>query len=114
MHEIDDAGQHVGVGLGDDAVAEVEDVPGGGAAGLERRAGARGHRLPWREEQGRVEVALQRQVGTDPARGLVQRHPEVDADDIGTCPPHQRQQLARAHSEVDARHAGVRQGGEHG
>ena len=60
VHQLDDAGQHVGVGLGQHAVAEVEDVPGRGPA-LARRSGApraSTRRHGRRSSDGGVEVAL--------------------------------------------------------
>ena len=61
---------------------------------------------------GRVEVALQRVVGTDPAARLRQRHAEVDADDVGARVAHVGEQLARPDAEVDLRDTEVRDVGE--
>ena len=59
---------------------------------------------PVGQQDGGVEVALQRAAGADPAGGLVQRHPPVDADDVGAGVADQRQQLTGADPEVDPRH----------
>ncbi len=65
--------------------------------------------LPRGEECGRVEVALQREAGAHPARGLVERHPEVHADHVGARTGQEREELARADPEVDP---GDAEGGE--
>ena len=54
MDEVDHLGEHVGVGLGDDAVAEVEDVATGGPAGREDGLGPGFDGVPRREERGRA------------------------------------------------------------
>ena len=48
-----------------------------------------------------IEVALHRLAGHALARH-VERHPPVDADDVGAGLAHQPEQLAGAHAEVDA------------
>ena len=86
VHELDDGGQDARVGLGQDAVAEVEDVA---RCRLPRprlastaRVGLLDHG-PRRQAQGGVEVALQGVAGTDAPPGLVERHAPVDADHVG-------------------------------
>ena len=108
MHQVDDVGEHAGVGVGQHAVAEVEDVPARGPALLDHPAHLAVDRRPVGEQHGGVEVALQRPPGPDPAGGLVERHPPVDADDVGAGVADQRQQLAGADAEVDARHVPMR------
>ena len=112
MHEVDDLLQHAGVELGEHAVAEVEDVAGPAGVAAEHVAGAVGHDVPRRQAHGRVEVALHGLAGHALA-GDVERHPPVDADDVGAGVAHQREQLAGADAEVDARHAGGLERGEH-
>ena len=84
-----------GFGRGDHAVAEVEDVARGGGAGVEHLAGAVEHHLGRGEDQRRVEVALHRAAADalDPGR---ERHPPVDAHDVGAGLAHQVEDLAGA------------------
>ena len=103
------------VGLGQDAVAQVEDVAGGVAGRGRGPRGSRprppprcpgtwpGSRLPWTASP-----------GPDPAPGLVERHPPVDPDHGAPGRGHRGQQLAGAHAEQDGGHArvGVGQLGE--
>ena len=68
VHQLDDAGQHVGVGVGQHAVAEVEHVARAAARrprAISRTCGL--DRLPRREQERRVEVALQRPGRARPA-----------------------------------------------
>ena len=105
LHEVREPGQLVGVGRRDHAVAEVEDVAGRGGTGLEDLAGPLEHHLGRREDQRRVEVALHG-AAADPLDARGERHPPVDADDVGAGLTHQVEDLAGADAEVDARHAG--------
>ena len=105
VDEVDDAGQHVRVGLRQHAVAEVEDVARGrppssrmrrtsASITAERANSTAGSRLPW--------------TGVGRCGGPpVERRAPVDADDVGAGLAHRRQQLAGADAEVDPRHAGV-------
>ena len=58
MHQLDDAGEHVGIGVGQHAVHEVDDVPGCGGPFGKDLADPPLDRRPRREEQRRVEIAL--------------------------------------------------------
>ncbi len=62
------------------------------------------HGLAGGEEDGRVQVALERLARAHPADRLVQRDAPVDAHDVRARLAHQAQQLARADAEVDPRH----------
>ena len=107
VDQLDDPREHVGIGLGQHAVAEVEDVPGVAAVAPQHVADLVGDDRPRRAEHRRVEVALQRRGRPDPAPGLVERDPPVDADHVGAGVAHQREELAGADAEVDAGHAEV-------
>ena len=91
VHQVDDGGQDARVGLGQHAVAQVEDVAGARAVVRRGQHGSAWPRLddrPRRQAEGGVEVALHGAPGPDPAAGLVERHPPVDADHVGAgaCP----------------------------
>ena len=58
VDEVDEPAEEIGVGLGQDAVAEVEDVARAAGGLVEDGQGAGPRRLPAREQAGRVEVAL--------------------------------------------------------
>ena len=70
------------------------------------------HQLGRREHQRRVQVALDGSV-TDPLDALVERHPPVDADDVGPGLTHQAEELTGADAEVDPGHAERPGTGEH-
>ena len=63
MHQVDEAGEDLGVGLGRDAVAEVDDVARGGGAAAEHVEGVLLEGLPAGQQPGRVDVALERDAG---------------------------------------------------
>ena len=105
--------KHVGVGVGQHAVAEVEDVAGGDPARVDDRTGGALDRLPRCEDQRRVEVALDRLAGLDPADGRVERDPPVDAHHLDAGRAHVTEQLTRRDPEVDPRHVEVGDRGEH-
>ena len=113
MHQVDDPREHVRIGLGEHAVAEVEDVALGGGALGEDAADLAVDDVPAGEQQRRVEVALQRPGPAAAGGGDVQRQPPVDPDDVGAGLAHGAQQLAGADPEVDARQAGVGQPLQH-
>ena len=88
MHQLDDAGERGGVGLGRHAVAEVEHVRGCDGAAAQHVAHRRLEHRPRGGEQRRVEVALQRNARADPRRRDVERHPVVDADGVDADAAH--------------------------
>ena len=114
VDQLDDLLEHAGVGLGQHAVAEVEDVAGVAAVVGEHVAhlGRRRPATPARHER-RVEVALHADVGAEPARG--RRRVGTRQSTPTTSAPAARisaEQLAGADAEVDAGHAEVGQPGE--
>ena len=91
MHQRHQFSDHAGVGTGQHAVAEIEDVAGGSgvdraAAVLDDGACRPFHDRPAREQDDRIEVALQRRVGRHPGRRVGQRRAPVDADDSRPLP----------------------------
>ena len=82
MDEIDEPAQHLRVRIGEDAVAEVEDVtrPPGGFVEDGLRPGPGG--LPASDRTGRIEVALNAAVVTDPPPGVGQRDAVIEPDDL--------------------------------
>src|SRR5215470_4278944 len=83
VHELYDARQHIGIGVGQYAMAEVEDVTLGLGAGIEHVARALLDHRPGGEDGRRVEVALNGLSRADALRGDIERYAPVDADDIG-------------------------------
>jgi hypothetical protein len=73
----------------EDAVAEVEDVPGAPARSLQDVVGGAQQAMARPEEQRRIEVALHRPVRADLLPGDVERQPPVDADDVESAPTHE-------------------------
>jgi hypothetical protein len=102
-------------------VTEVEDVAAGRPSlGVDAPDLGLEH-VEVGEQQRGVEVALQHRPsgvgacrGLETARGLVERQPPVDADDVRARLAHGRQQVGGADAEVDAGHAGVGERAEHG
>ncbi len=100
MHEVHQPSQKVGIGVRQDAMPEVEDMPGPVARSAEDVASALGRRIPAGEQPGRVEVALDAAVA-DAADAVGQRGAPVDPHDVRTGLGHQRQQVGGADAEVD-------------
>ncbi len=105
VDELHDARQHGRVGVGRNAVAEVEHVGARSTAALQHVAGRAPRAPATGAQQRRVDVALQRHVGADTPRGLVERQAPIDADRVDADVAHRREQLAGADAEVHERHA---------
>src|SRR5438046_2787488 len=105
--ELGEPRQHVGIGLRKDTVAEVEDVArpsAGPAQDVERRPL---RPLPRAEQNGGLEIALNRPLFAKRRPGVVYPDAPVDADRGSAGGRHLREQLCRrARSEVDRRNAG--------
>ena len=101
VDQFDQASELVGVGGGQDAMAKVEDVAVASGHG-QHGPGLFGQDGPGGEAGGGVEVSLYAYPGTDPAAGLVQRYPPVDAYHVGAGPGEVGQQLSRPDAENDA------------
>jgi hypothetical protein len=102
VHELDDGFEAVRVGLGEHAVAEVEDVPGKALCLSEDGIGGAEDDVDGGETDGGVEVALQGNAWADAPGGNCERHPPVDSDDVRTCLCHEAEQFTGADTEVDA------------
>src|ERR1700693_1685318 len=89
-----------------DAVAEIEDVTGLVTDRLERRAGSGDERLLGTEEQGRVEVSLQRHARELAAR-LLERDAPVERDDVVAEAADGREVRRHAGGEEDGRDSGL-------
>src|SRR5439155_26578024 len=103
-------GDGVGRGFGDDAVAEVEDVPRAAARAIEHLAHLATQGLARREQGGGIEVPLDPLTVAQPTPGGVQGDAPVDADDVSTRPREVLEEGACPCAEVDDRD--VRRGGE--
>src|SRR5581483_11769922 len=93
------------VGLGEDAVADVEDVAGPAAGALEDVEGGRLRPLPRAEEDGGVEVPLHRAARADGEPAPVERDTPVEADRVASRRRHRLEQMGGAGAEVDRRNA---------
>src|ERR1700712_3697327 len=104
VDELDDAGQHVGIGVGGHAVAEVDDVRRRRVPTLEHVTDVRLERRPRGGEQRGIDVALQRNtvsglLDEEPVR-LVEGRAPVDSYRVRDA-GHQVEDAGAAESEVD-------------
>ena len=107
MDELGEALQIVARRLGEDAVPEVEDVPGAAVRLGQDQPSLAGDDVEGGEHHARIEVALDGAVA-DPAPGLVERQPPVDADDVRPGAGHGLEEVGGRGPEVDGRHPGLR------
>ena len=112
VHQVDDPGQHVGVGVGRHPVAQVEHVPGLAASIGQHALDPAPDRVPRRER-----TLLGRGCPAPPGPARPGGGPRPAAPG-SRCPrrrhrpaPIAPRQLAGAHPEVDPRHAEVGHGG---
>src|SRR4051812_1995792 len=82
VHELAQAAEHGRIGLRQDAVAEVEDVPRAAAGLAEHVLCGLLDALPGAEEHGRVEVALDAAVRPDLVPAAREADPPVEADHV--------------------------------
>ena len=87
--------------LGENAVAEVEDVPRPTSGTSEHVVGAFEHPIDRTQKECRVKVALDGAVVPDFVPRLVERDPPVGADDISPSLGHRVEQRGGAGAEVD-------------
>ena len=99
------AGMADAVGVGRDAVPEVDDVSGSFRPTLEHVQHVRLEGRPWGSEQRRIDVALQRDPPLELLVRLVERQAPVDAVDVGAHLADAVEDRRRAVGEVDHRHA---------
>ena len=112
MDQLAQPAEHVGIGLREHAVAEVEDVTGSAAGAGEHVARAGGDALPRREQQGGVEVALHA-PHADAFPAFVEGDPPVEPDHIAAGRRHHLEERRGAGAEMDRRHPRVAQRVEH-
>src|SRR5581483_11827496 len=82
VDEVDETAKDVGVGLGVDAVPQVEDVARPSPRGGEDRPGLGLDLRPRPQEEPRVEVALDGSILADPPPAVGEVDPPVEADDV--------------------------------
>src|SRR5260370_12401290 len=96
-------------GLGQDAVAQIEDVAVAAARELKNMLGARFQLLPIREEQDRVQISLDGAAIFEIAPAFVQRDAPVEADDFSAGFIHRGQQRGAISAEIYDGRAGLLQ-----
>ena len=112
MDQVDDAAEDVGVGLGQDAPAQVEHVAGPAGVGVEHGAGGARPRCPTGARH-TVGSRLPCTATSGPRRARARSSGTRQSTPTTSAPAScmQLQQLAGAHAEVDAGHAQVGQPG---
>ena len=88
-------------------MTEVEDVAVAVRRAVEDLGGGAFDRVPRRDADRGIEVALDRAVEADPLPGAVERDPPVHPDRVAAGVAHRRQELAGPHAEVDRGHREV-------
>src|SRR5882762_2005832 len=107
MHVIHQARDRIGVGVGPDAVSEVEDVSRRGAGFIEHRIDVP-VQLGRRSKQGRrIEIALHGLAGPEHAAYLRQTRPPIDPDHVHIKLRHGRHESRALVYVVDEGHAGA-------
>ena len=91
-----------GVGFRQHAMAQVEHVPLGRATAGEHVPGSLLDDFPRREQDSRIEVALQCLSRLHPPDGLVEGDAPIDANHVRARLGHEPEQLTRSDSEMDA------------
>src|SRR5687767_5864221 len=106
MDEVEGAFDVVHGGVGEDAVAEVEDMAGSALHAVEDLLDAGFEVVPRGEEGNGVEVALDGAVLADALPGGGEVGGEVDSDDVPPRVPDQLEHAAGVDAEVDDGDAG--------
>src|SRR5208282_4427029 len=91
--------------LGQNAVAEIEDVARAPAGLVQNRLRARANLAHVGEQHDRVEISLYRDAVTETRPRLAQVHAPVKPDHVAARLAHQLEQVAGYGSEVNHRHA---------
>src|SRR3954470_17761446 len=92
-----------GVGLREDAVAEVEEVPGAARGSGEHVERRRLDPLPGAEEDGGIEIPLHAALEADLVPAAVEVDPPVEADHVAAGGGHVPEEGSRPRAEVDRR-----------
>ncbi len=112
MNQVDHAAQRVGIRVGHDAPAKVENVTGKALGVTEDVADLGVKHLGRGEQGGRVQISLHGLVRADDRRCPAQWRAPVHADDVGARFGHGAQQMPCAHPEMDPRHVEISEAGE--
>ena len=88
---------------GQDAVAEVEDVPAPPRDGVQDAVGRLFDALPGAQENRGVEVALHAAPRAEGLPAAVDRHAPVEADDVAPRRLHLAEEVRRSRAEMDRR-----------
>src|SRR6266508_2968579 len=106
LHELPEHGRF---GVGQDAVAEVEDVPVAACDCFEDPERRGLSPLPGAEQEGGIEIPLDGAVRADDLPAALDRDPPVEADDVAADGGHVAEEMERAGAEVDRGHVHARQ-----
>ena len=93
-------------------MAQVEDVSITTSSGVEHLYRLALQDFPRSDHRGRIQVALDRALASDPIPRGIQGRAPIDPDRIGTGLRHRAQQFARPHPEVDGRDVQIHEAGE--
>src|SRR5260370_25736951 len=105
-HHLDHGFHILHRGLRQDTVSEVEDVAGARAGALQQIGDVQLELGQWREEDGGIEVALDRRAVADVHPGLVDVDSPVDAEHVAAGGMQLAEEPGGAGAEVNHRHAG--------
>src|SRR5260370_28051826 len=105
-HHLDHGFHILHRGLRQDTVSEVEDVAGARAGALQQIGDGQLELGQWREEDGGIEVALDRRAVADVHPGLVDVDPPIDAEHVAAGGMQLAEEPGGAGAEVNHRHAG--------
>src|SRR5688500_284153 len=89
------------------AVAEIENMPWPAARAFEDAVRGCEHAVERREQQRRIEIALDRPIVTNPFPRIVERNAPVGADDVAARFAQILQDICCARSEMDRGYAGA-------
>ena len=107
MHEFDNTSQRIRVGFGQDAVTQVEDVTLGLSTGLEDTTYGVIERVRGCEQQRWVEIALNREVGSESSYRIGKIDAEIHTDDVAPGRRHRPEQLTGTDAEMNHRHTQI-------
>ena len=99
---VDDGSEHARVARRVHAVAEIEDVPWLSTVVGEDRLGTGNGDVSAGEDQRRIEVALQGDVGSEALARRADRRPPVEPDHLGAGGGHRLDEVIAADAEMDA------------
>src|SRR5262245_13281871 len=109
MHVLDEKPHILDRGLGENAVAEVEDVPWATGCLLQDRLGARRDLFLSRKKNYRIEVPLHSAAMGEHPPTAIERNAPVESDDVGIRLLHEWKQGRRVCAEINYRNTGTPQ-----